>query len=309
MSAKKFIIFAPSYRATNGGGVVLHRLCALLNDLGYEAYLTRFYNGVPVYSNNFLHPLSRLVGRSLWNVFTPFRVHPGWDTPLIKNPKIPLGDEWIAVYPEIVFGNPLRAKSVVRWLLHKPGFHDGYFMFGNSEYHIDFNSFAQDFFYPGCKKADFSLNVVNFPYDKFNKVGALPKELRKGTAYCLRKGRGKRIVHDLRDSVFIDGMSHDRVASIFKRVKTFISYDPYTAYSSFAVLCGAESVVIPDPGVDKASWFPNSEDRLGVAYGFEDIAWARATASGVLGRMQAQEIATVSNVKRFAEDVLQYFSR
>ncbi|AXS80363.1 hypothetical protein HYN24_10225 [Dechloromonas sp. HYN0024] len=105
----------------------------------------------------------------------------------------------------------------------------------------------------------------------------------------------------------IDGKSHAEVAAIFKRVKTFISYDTYTAYSSFAVLCGAASVVIPDHGVDKYAWYPDPADRYGVAYGFEDIEWALETAPRVLDRMLVKEADSLKNVSLFAEDVLQYF--
>lgn len=307
MNDRKFLIFAPAYRSDNGGGIVLHRLCSLLNELGYEAYLTRFFNGAPVYSNDFVVPLSRIVARSIWNLISPFKVNPEWHTPIIKFPKLPLGPKWIVVYPEIVFGNPLKAQCVVRWLLHRPGFHTGHMYYGSGEYHVDFNTFAENFCFPDCKMASRSLNVLAFPFEHYNMEKALPSDKRAGTAYCLRKGKGKPLVHDLRNSVLIDGKSHAEVAAILKRVKTFISYDVYTAYSSFAVLCGAESVVIPDSGVDKHAWFPDPADRYGVAYGFDDMHWALETAPLVIGRMKAKEAISMENVAHFAKDVLQYF--
>ena len=309
MNNKKFLILAPSFRPDNGGGIVLHRLCALLNELGYEAYITRFFNGSPVYSNDFVAPLFEIVARSLWNFITPFKLHAGWRTPIIKNPKLPLGSEWIVIYPELVFGNPLKAQCVVRWWLHQPGFHTGRVFYGSGEYHVDFNSFGQDFCYPGSKKASMPLNVLAFPFEYYNLQNALPVAQRTGTAYCLRKGKGKALVHDLSDSVLIDGKSHAKVAAILKRVKTFISYDAYTAYSSFAVLCGAASVVIPDTGIDKHAWYPDPADRYGVAYGFEDMEWASETAPRVFDRMMQKESDSLKSVSFFAEDVLQYFEK
>jgi hypothetical protein len=42
-------------------------------------------------------------------------------------------------------------------------------------------------------------------------------------------------------------------------VETFISYDTYTAYSLFAVLCECESVVIPDEGVSEEAYALSEE--------------------------------------------------
>ena len=38
----------------------------------------------------------------------------------------------IVIYPEIVFGNPLGAKNVVRWFLHNPGFFSGKIYYGQN---------------------------------------------------------------------------------------------------------------------------------------------------------------------------------
>lgn len=304
---KKFLIFAPPYRETDGGGIVLHRLCALLRELDYEAYLTRSFNGMPVYQNDFVKPLYVLIKRAILRFVSPFKTNSAWDTPILKTPDTLLGPEWVVIYPEITFGNPLRAQNVVRWFLYQPGFHTGMVFYGPKEFHVDFNLFASDFNYPGCYKSEFPLNVLSFPFEYYNLDGAVPEELRVGTAYCLRKGKEKKIQHDLSDSILIDGKSHAEVSKIFKRVKRFISYDAYTAYSSFAVLCGAESVVIPDPGGDKTQWYPDPADRYGVAYGFDDFEEARVTADKVLPRMKDKERRSLENVQRFADEIHEFF--
>jgi hypothetical protein len=305
----KFLIYAPPFQTDDGGAIVLHRLCALLNDLGYEAYLARLFVGSPIYPQNFLRPLVSLVKYFLLSHFTKLQTNPEWSTPVLSSPSHPLGRDWIVVYPEIVFGNPLQAECVVRWFLHRPGFHMGQFFFGCGEYHVDFNAFAKDFSYPGSRMAKAALNVLAFPFEYYNLDGALPPKLRNGTAYCIRKGKGKPFLHDVSNSVLIDGKSHAEVAAIFKRVNRFISYDPHTAYSWFAVLCGAESVVVPDSGVPKHGWYPDPADRYGVAYGFDDLDWAKQTAPEVLARLKAKEAQSIESVKRFAEDALQFFDK
>lgn len=309
MTSKKFLIFAPSFREDDGGGVVLHRLCALLNELGCEAYITRLFNGEPVYPNQLVSPLLRLAKHTAIRYLTRFNTNPSWNTPVVKSPTLPLGDEWIVVYPEIVFGNPLQAKNVVRWFLYRPGFHTGNVFFGEGEFHVEINSFAHDFNYSGAVRSSSPLHVVSYPFDFYNKNGALPVDLRHGTAYCLRKGKSKKIVHDLSGSELIDGKSHAEISKIFKRVKAFISYDPYTAYSHFAIWCGADSVVVPDAGIDKFQWIEKPADRYGLSYGFDDIEWARDTADFVLPRVMEKENNSKESVRHFAEEVLAHFCR
>lgn len=99
---------------------------------------------------------------------------------------------------------------------------------------------------------------------------------RKGTAYCIRKGKGREIIHDLKNSICIDGLTHSETAAIFKKIETFISYDVATFYSQYAVMCGADSVVIPHKRLTKDEW-RSMPGKSGVAYGFNDLGWAKET--------------------------------
>ena len=172
---------------------------------------------------------------------------------------------------------------------------------------MKFNSAILDFNFPGSKTSEKELKVIHYPLEYYNLSGA--SNTRKGTAYCLRKGRGKEIQHDLADSILIDDMSHAEVAAIFKRVKTFISYDTYTAYSFFAVLCGCDSVVIPDGGVTKEQWYPNVKDRHGLSYGFDEIDEAKKTAPLVKEYVIREEHKSVDNVKSFLLESDAFFTK
>ena len=94
----KFIIYAPPFDENSGGNVLLHRLCDLLNKEGESAYIR------------------------LWDMPQPNNsgIYGSFNTPLAKISD--LSDNTIVVYPEVVSGNPLMAKNVVRWLLYHPGF-------------------------------------------------------------------------------------------------------------------------------------------------------------------------------------------
>lgn len=300
---RKFLIFAPPYDPDMGGAVVMHKLCSLLNELGEQAYVYRLFN-----NQAGLLGLTHLMFKSsVRGLITPFTVNRQLQTPVLPRCPRAFDDAWIVVYPEIVRGNPLQARNVVRWMLYRPGFHTGEMPFGQNEFHVDYNRFLEDEHFPGCYKARNPLYVVHFPFEIYNQVGAVPPAQRRGTAYCVRKGAGKPLQHDLTDSVLIDGKPPEAVAAIFRRVTRFISYDPYTAYSSFAVLCGAESVVVPDEGVSKEAWHPDPAERYGVAYGWDDRDWARQTAGLLLEHMMQKERRSIDSVRDFLAEVGEYF--
>lgn len=305
---KRYLIFAPPYKEIRGGAIVLHKLCHLLNTLGAKAEIFPLFENHEINRLNFWQTLPQFVRRAVRWSLKPFATNPHLNTPVTRSlASYRDRDDWIAVYPEVTFGNPLAAKHVVRWLLHNPGFHKGSFYFGNAEIHYKFNSAIQDFQYPGSVLSSNNLEVIHYPLEVYNLEG-VAKE-RKGVAYCLRKGRHKKLQHDPVGAILIDGKSHKEVAQIFKRVERFISYDTYTAYSRFASLCGCDSIVVPDEGVSLEQWYANPEDRYGVSYGFTDLETARATRDLMRERILAQENKSVDNVRDFISESQSFFEK
>lgn len=309
---RKFLICAPSYSQNNGGAIVLHKLCHLINELDQEAYLFPIIENLELNKFNYKEVLIRFFKKHLREPFRRFKTIPDLKTPTIK--KLPTNlstDEWVVIYPEIVFGNPLKAKNVVRWLLHDPdfnqktGIHDKNFYFGKGELFFRIGPWFKNFEYPGSTTSKSFLQVFHHPLHLFNMEGA--SKNRSGTAYAIRKGKHKKIVHDLEDSTLIDGLNHEEIARIFKRVKTFISYDSHTTYSYFAALCGCDSVVIPDDGTSEDKWCPNPEDRYGLAYGFENINKARETLSLLPERFKKFESSSKLSVQNFIYEINNFF--
>lgn len=302
---KKYIIFAPSYVENSGGIVVLHKLCSILNNLGYESYLYPYFGTYTVNKKNSLYSILRYLKERIFLILNNYKTNPAFNTPIYKLDLKDFNDEYIIVYAEIVFGNPLNAKNIVRWFLHQPGYHNGNIYYGKNELYFKFNSAIKDFDFPESTTSKVELKVIHYPLEHYNTNGI--SSSRNGTAYCLRKGRDKKIQHDLNNSILIDGKSHKEVSEIFKSVDTFISYDTYTAYSIFAVLCGCNSIVIPDDGVSKEEWYPNEMDRYGLAYGFDEIESAKLTAPLVKEHVEKEEENSVANVKNFINEVESYF--
>ena len=319
---KKFIIYSLEYSNNLGGPIALHKLCDMLNRAGHEAYLYPLipsfelqpYNvdQVPriIEEYNKIFSLTQAVP-----VGTPvpldkfdqvFWVNKDFITPVyIPDPQASFGEEWVVIYPEITFGNPLRAKNVVRWLLHNPGFLTGKIYYGKGELYFRYSDIFDPFQFPGSKTSDLILYVLDLPLDLFYEPSHSLK--RTGTAYCLRKGQGRKIEHDLENSILIDGKNNQEIADIFRSVETFISYDTNTFYSSLAVLCGCNSVVIPLDGVSEDEWRPNKETRNGVAYGIENLEEAKATAVLARDALLEKERNSQECVQKFIDEVNQYF--
>lgn len=307
---KKFLIVAPRLQEISGGSIVLHKLCDILNELGYSSYIYPLIKPRSYYYGRRMSVICGGIYDDIklfyFIVLRRFRTNPKYNTPILKSYRqVRNNDDWIVIYPEIVNGNPLEGKNIVRWFLHHPGYHTKQIHYGINELYYRFNNATHPIYIEGSTMAEDYLKVISYPVEYYN-MDNIPIK-RQGTAYCLRKGRGKTIVHDLNDSILIDGMSHKEVASVFKKVKRFISYDTYTAYSIFAVLCGCESVVIADDGVSEEEWYPSEEDRYGIAYGFDRLDWALSTKELQINRVHKEHENSISSVARFAKAAIAFF--
>jgi hypothetical protein len=306
--ATKFLIVSPQYDDRAGGSIALHKLCAILNGLGYESYLHPYHKRYRLSNYNLVRKWFRNLKdhyRHGKGDYGRYRVNPAFDTPVLHVVNDSLLREFVVIYPETVFGNPLNSQRVVRWILHNPGFHTGRVNYGKNELYFKYHSGIKYFYSSGSVVSNNFLAVLHCPLEDFN-LNDVPLD-RKGTAYCMKKGKLKPIQHDLTGSVLIDGKSLSEISSIFKQVKTFISYDAYTFYSRLAVLCGCESIVVPDQGVTKEQWYPNPAHRYGLSYGFSDVEAASETAHLVKEQILSEERKSIENVKDAVIEINDYF--
>lgn len=296
----EFIIAAPVFDWNSGGSIALHKLCHLTNKIGIKSSI------YPLIGNYSKSTNTEDDAIKFINKFIE-QMNPNFNTPLCEysSKEISEKKDIILIYPEVIQGNPLGGKNVVRWLLHHPGFHTGIVCFGTGEYYIKYNNWIKDIHIINSKMSEIILQVSHFPLDIYNENNI--SKNRTGTAFCLRKGKNKGIIHDTSNSILIDGKSHQEIASIFKSVERFISYDAETAYSSFAALCGCESIVIPNKDVTLEEWRPSIEDRYGIAYGFENLDFAKKTQPLVKDHLKKIEEESLESVIFFAEDVISFF--
>lgn len=302
---RKFLIFSPGFDEDNGGVILLHKLCHVLNQLGRTSSLTPFFENYEISRTNWVRPLGNVVGSVLW-ARQRYRTNPDFYTPVITSPGSGKDlDDFVVVYPEIISGNPLNARHVVRWLLYRPGGHTGKIHYGTGELYVPYRTPFGQIELPGSTVLADELRIVHYPLDLYQPPAE--NTPRAGTAYLVRKGADKPLVHHSHDAIRIDGLSHREIAEIFQKVQTFVSYDSYTAYSFYAALSGCDSVVIPDEGVSEHAWLPDPAERHGISYGWDQLDHARNTRDLVRPRLLAEENNNLENVRRFVEHVDNFF--
>ncbi|WP_256383790.1 WavQ [Photobacterium toruni] len=308
MKKTKFIIFSPSYNENSGGIIVLHHLCHLINssDLNVEAYIKPYHNNYIMtgdIGSDFKSYL-KIVFSKLRNK-VKFYSKDIFNTPLHKGG---IKEDDIIIYPEITVGNPLKAKNIIRWLLHKPGYHTGNICYGVGELYFKYQSgLVNRFDIELNKLSNKELYTPYIPLDIYNMNDS--SSIRSGCSYSIRKGKDKILDKHPDDAICIDNLSHVEISKIFKKVKRFISYDAYSAYIGFAVLCGCEVIVIPEAGISKIEWQPVEQKRYGIAYGFDDLEWANKTRELRLPYMKSINVDVQKNVDECLVEMLDFFSK
>jgi len=232
---RAYIIYAPNYDHRSAGRRVLHKLCHLLNEAGETAYIYR--------------------NRVNWHWTTP-RIGIWQAKKLIKQGAI-------VVYPEKVFGNPLQASRVVRYILNTPGIHGGPKTYDPQE--IKFY-FSESLIPPGVSHK-MTLPIPAIDTRVFYRNPAVKKDIE----YLVYFGKHKPIPgYHPKQVIGIAKPSRQLVlGTMLRRAKKLITYDTLTALAFEATLCGCPVIIIPD-GIRTKEQIANSE------FGFNGMAWGQS---------------------------------
>jgi hypothetical protein len=297
---EKFIVYAPRFRDDSGGAIVLHKLCDVLNKLGHDAKLWPLWK--PLLSRHTrlgsLPTAVAYLGSRLYR--GKYRTNTRYETPLASSADI---EDSIVVYPEIVSGNPLGARRYVRWLLHKPGFHEGRFEYSRDDLYFSYQDAFKDL--NGVMKHGGTLMVSEAFLDVYKITN---RENRRKLCYMVRKGKNRADLPDLREEWVVDGYSHLELAEIFNQCKICYFYDLYTNYGVYAAACGCIPVFVPLEGISKNQWIPEKHHRVGLAYGVDEIPHAIATRDLLMENFRGVEERNTESVERFVSTVREHFS-
>lgn len=260
---KTFLIHIDSFDLSSGGQVALHKLCHDIRSIGREAYVTCDHT------------------------------HPKLNAPRLDKP-VPI-DELVVIYPEIVHGNPLGAKHVVRWLLNTPGKCGGV---GSGFYQGKANSdliykYSPFFDYRGIP--DGLLRSTFIDYDCFNNR-QMTRDI--GSCFLIKKGGVSEIIHPNDAMDFSPYQSHWELASdILNRSKFFFCYDNECFWVTLAALCGCIPIVIPNSDISFVKWLHSFPfNMLGVSFGLEMVNHAKETLTHVREHCESVQKNDLSGV-------------
>lgn len=222
MVMRPYFVFSPPFSVASAGIIVMHRLANELRLAGMEVYIN-----TPVQNPRY--------GR----------------IPLIESHQDMLERIFsgVAIYPEIVWGNPFACRRVVRYLLNIPGFFGGPLM-------KDFDE--KDLVYILSDEWN-ELSGLNLPKNRILEIPSiditefknwgLP---RTGSVFFFGKRTAPEPVHPS-DSVFLGRKesfttpeSRLKLIERLNAAETFYSYDSETAMNDIASLCGCKVVLIED---------------------------------------------------------------
>lgn len=186
----------------------------------------------------------------------------------------------IVIYPETLYGNPLGAKNVVRWLLYFNRFKGVEGAFGKDDLFVCYREIFND---ESLNPLGLKLKINYFDNQLYRQYNFGP---RSGKCYILRKGKKRRDLPKSFDGpVFDDDMSQEELVKMFNTYKYCYDYDTQTFYTAIAAVCGCIPIVVMEPGKTIDDYLAKGEQHhYGSAYGEtpEQIEYAVSTRNKLL---------------------------
>lgn len=316
---KRFKFVIVSSRQYSGGAIALHALCKYLADDGYDARI--FHSNVFVYrrfhkvrfwidwiaylfTDVFKEIAVKLLGDKGRKYGDFFKGYYDESVKGYKRKVLPFVDKnTIVVYPEIVFGNFLRAKNVVRWFLFYNRYPNYERAYGKKDLFFAYRSIFNDEKYNPEKRL---LCLSYFDLDLYKRTNFGE---RSGTCYIIRKGKLRSDLPASFDGVIIDDLPEGEKVKVFNQCQYCVSYDSQTAYSDLAALCGCISVIVPEPGKTREDYRVQEDKSYGVAFGFapSEIEYAEKTSAYLLDYFVSINEDGKRSSRKFVEECEKYF--
>lgn len=316
----KFVIMTP--RQATGGGIVMHKLCRLLCELGHDArvwvcdiepskeYVKKkgiFWCKAMFMRIKFeikcviarLMPNAQCTNTEYWDGvnYQPVAGCKRYLWPFVSK-------ETIVIYPQTYYGNVLNATKVVRWLLYYPSIYDDPKSFAENDLFVCYREVFNDWKRNPMGK---TLFTPHFNLDLYKQTNF---EDRQGSCYIIRKGRYRDDAPKTVDGPIIDNLPEREKVKVFNQCKYAYSYDTQTAYTTIASICGCLSIVVPEPGKNRSDYRGSGESPgYGVAYGdsSEELEYAEKTRHKCIADILEREKKGLNSAREFVEECRRHF--
>jgi hypothetical protein len=288
MSIKNILVHSYSFNIKCGGITVGFELCKILENMGINVRIIA----------------PEKIGNS---IFTKY-----YDNDFNL-------DETLVIYGETIQGNPLNAKYVVRWILAPIG------KCSSIETHKTWAKTDLVYYFNSEKKFETNPELVGNIYRILTSIYINPlitnfkNPSRKGYCHTIRKSHFHKSIEYIHPEesteIRFDHTQTDYI-NIFNKKDIFICYDPLTFLPIIAAMCGCISIVIKVEGIpSQLEWIQttavaqyakeNKIDKLyGIAYGLDEIGWARDTLYLVEEQwLKIKEFCKEKTIKPFLEDL------
>jgi hypothetical protein len=278
----KIIIYARPLDFNCGGIVAMHNLAKQINDLKNPNVCAKIFifNGVR-YRNIFCEDFARIEEAAEENS--------------------------IVVYPEVIRGNPLNCKKVVRWILLSLDtemklilsiLNNGmtlkeFLEWGDEDLVYHFNSDEKLEKNPETFNITYKMLTTLYLNDNMKQTNF---EEKYGVCYSIRKsnvihgvlGKDFTFIHPSNSFEIIREHCLQECMSFFNKYKWCVFYDTLTFYIIYAAICGCVPVVLKKKGLTKSQWIETTaaakylkhigfDNLYGIAYGQEDMTFALET--------------------------------
>jgi len=279
-----FLIFSFDYDWKSGGNQVLHDLAKILSN-DYPTY---------VCANKTL-----IDSKAICINFD-------------KAKEISALNDTITIYPEVISGNPFNAKNVVRYVLYYPGWHAGDKEYEEKELVITYNhEFVKNTKYDKSfilTVLDPKLSIMKNTGQQRDKIGLLVRK-SKDFDYKMNVLKSYKNLINLPiisiDDIINKCNNLNELSEIYNQITLFISFDNHSYHSIMAALCGCQSVVIPSEDLSSEEFY--NVQKYGVAYGFENIDFAKLTQGKMIENLKAMDQNTFIQCAQFVELVKNHF--
>jgi len=300
--SKAVLICTLPYRNNSAGVVVLHELCDAIVRLGYVAHIILINSSKQDWSFHLSEEPSFYCS-DLQRTVVPAELNEMWIRQILDN--------GITIYPEIIVGNPLKAKHVVRYFLNGDGVITG----KKTEYQpSDFClAFSIVFF-----KKPHAILTKPIRNHLFNEVDANPWQTRSLDLTYFGKGKNYVSCFRIEGSIMITRdwpKTKPELAILLRNTRYLYCWDNQTSVISDAIYCGAKVVLLQFIQADEETLkqgefgpIPYIKGNLnGTSLTLTDSLGYNQTKNRFLEKLNKYEMEWVTNVHNTLNCIFSYF--